>query len=79
MYIVLSFAFLNTVEGRLGYIHVSGIDQGPHVTEEEREKKSSDVRSIHIGIGHKNYLMVAGTFQSKVLAYPGPESSDRGK
>ena len=37
---------------RIGNINVTGFDQRPHLAVEERQQQCTDVRSVHVSIGH---------------------------
>ena len=52
-------ALLDPVQRRLRDEHVAALDQLLHVPEEERQQQRADVRSVHVGVGHDDDLVVA--------------------
>src|SRR5215213_7301750 len=65
-------------ERRLGDVDVAGFDQLGHVPEQERQDESPNMASIHVGVGHDNYLVVADLIQVEALPHPGAYGGDHG-
>ena len=74
----VTFAFLaaNLVKRRLRNVDVPCFHQRLQFTEEEREKKRSDMRTVHIGIGHDHDAVVAQSGNIEILF--AVSASDRG-
>src|ERR1043166_8510053 len=58
---------LEPVKRRLGDVNVAGVDQLPHVAEEEREEQRPDVAPVHIRVGHDDDLAVPELRQVEVV------------
>ena len=58
---------LELVEGRLCHVDVAGLDHGLHVAVEERKEQDADVRTVDIGIGHDDDLVVARLVDVELL------------
>src|SRR5690625_3169432 len=56
---VLGAAKADPVEGRLGNIDVTGVDERPHVAVEEGEQQRADVRTVVVGVSHDDDAVVA--------------------
>ena len=52
-------------------------DQLWHVTEEERQQKRPDVRSVDIGVGHYHHAVVSEPIRVVILAKTCPERCDQ--
>ena len=59
IYIVVLFVFLNSVKGRLSDIYFAFLYELGHISVEECQKQSSDMGSVHVGIGHDDDFMVS--------------------
>ena len=57
--ILLVLAYAATIERRSGYVQVTVADKLWHVAIEECHQEGVDVRTIDVGIGHDDYLVVA--------------------
>ena len=60
-------AFGALVEGRHRNIEVTLLHERFHVAEEEGHNERSDMRTIHIGIGHDNHFVVTNLAQVECL------------
>ena len=58
---------LDQIQGRLGDEDPAGDDQRLHVAKEERQQQRSDVRSVHVGVGHDDDLAIAALAQVDLL------------
>src|SRR5665647_1152730 len=67
------------IERRLRDVDVAGLDQRPHVPEEEREDERADVRAVHVGVGHDDDLVVAGLRDVELVAEAGADRADHGE
>ena len=47
------------IEGRLGNINVAAFNQLPHLAEKEGQQQGTDVRAIHIPVGHNDNLVIS--------------------
>lgn len=56
--VFFEFAQLAFVQRRRGKVEIPVFDDGTHTAEEECHKKCGDVRTIDIGIGHDDNLVV---------------------
>ena len=65
--VFFDFAFLTEVKGRSRQINISVFDQGTHSAEEESKNQCGNVASVHVGIGHDDYLVVAELAQIQFL------------
>ena len=57
--ILLHLALLAEVKRWGGEVDVPLLDQSAHAAEEEGEDQGGNVATVHVGIGHDDYLMVA--------------------
>ena len=62
---------LDAVQRRLRDIQVSVVDQALHAPEEEGQNEGSDMRAVHIGIGHDYDLLVPDFGRVKFIALAG--------
>ena len=70
---------LGAEERRLRNVDVPAIDQRKHLTIEERQQESADVRPIDVGVGHDDDAVVAHLVGVEVLAADtGSERRDHG-
>ena len=60
----------------LGDVDVTCLNKGLHVAEEEGEQQCTDVRTVHISIGHDHDTVVTGLGDIEVLADTAPHSVD---
>src|SRR5215467_1815369 len=66
---------LDLVEGWLRNVQIAAFDHWPHVTEEKGQKESTDMRPIHIRIGHNDDAMIADLLNVKIITTnPSPKS-----
>ena len=72
----LLVALLEPVERRLGDVDVAGLDQRPHVPEEEGEDERADVRAVDVGVGHDDDLVVARLLDVELVADAGADGAD---
>ena len=68
---------LELVQRRSSQVHVTVLDQRPHVAEQQGEQQGADVLTINIGIGHQHDLVIAQLGQIKLGANSGTESRDQ--
>src|SRR6266487_3271150 len=64
-------ALANLVQRGLRDVHVSGVDHGPHVAEEEREEEGRDVLAVHVRVGHRDDLVISDLREVELVADPG--------
>ncbi len=77
--VLLELALLDAVERRLRDEDVSALDQLRHMTEKEGKQKRTDVRTVHVGVGHEDQLAVTQLGGIEVvLADAGAERGDHG-
>ena len=67
---------LDEVKRRLGDIYAAVLDERLHVAVEERQKQSTDMCSVNIGICHDDDFAIAALRQVKVLGDTVSESGD---
>ncbi len=75
----LLVTLLEAIERRLRDVDVAGLDQRPHVPEEEREDERADVRAVHVGVGHDDDLVVARLRDVELVAEAGADRADHGE
>ena len=56
--VLLRLALLQRKQRRLSDIDVAALDQRLHLPEEKRQQERSNVRSVHVGVGHQNDFAV---------------------
>src|SRR6266540_2201779 len=61
-------ALPDLLQRRLRDVHVSGVDQGPHVAEEEGEQEGRDVLPVDVRIGHRDDLVVPDLREVELVA-----------
>src|SRR6266540_1664952 len=61
-------ALPDLVQRRLRDVHVSGVDHGPHVAEEEGEQEGRDVLPVDVRIGHRDDLVVPDLREVELVA-----------
>jgi hypothetical protein len=77
--ITLGLAVLDLVERRLGDIHVAALDQFGHLAIEQRQQQGTDVRAVHVRVGHDDDAVITQFFDLEfVLADAGAERGDQG-
>ena len=52
-------ALAHAVERRDGEVKMAVVDQLPHLAEEKRHQERSDVRAVHVGVGHDDDALIA--------------------
>ena len=72
-------ALAKLVERGLRDVEIALLDQLRHLSIEERQQQSTNVRSIYIGVGHDDHVMVAKFVDVEVVAAfnPAPERRDQ--
>ena len=65
----------NPVKRRLGDINLALLYKLLHIAVEEGQKKSPDMGSVNVGIGHNNYLVVSELCYIKILRNTGAKGS----
>ena len=65
--IIVLFVFLDPVKGRLGDIYFTLLYEFRHISIEERQKQRPYMRSVHVGIGHDNDLVIPELCYVKIL------------
>ena len=73
----------NLVQGRLGDIDKTVLHKRGHLPVEKRQQQRADVRSVHVGIGHDDDLVVAELLDGEraftlAIADPGADGGDHG-
>src|SRR5829696_6497974 len=76
--VLLLLAHRHRVEGRLGDVHVAGLDQRLHVAVEEGQQQRADVAAVDVGVGGDDHLVVADLLEVEVLAEAGADGLDHG-
>jgi len=76
-YIALLATVLDAIKRRLRDINMATLNQLGHLTIKKREEQCSDVRAVHIGIGHDNDAVIAKLGNIKVGADGGAQRSDQ--
>ena len=61
-------AFFNLVQRRLSDIHMAAIDKFSHLAVKEGQQQGTNMRSVDIGIGHDNDLVVTQFFDIEFLS-----------
>src|SRR6185437_1718049 len=61
-------ALLDPVERRLRDIDVASLDQALHLPEEEGEDERPDVRTVDVGVGHEDHLVITKLLEIELLA-----------
>jgi len=75
--VLLALATLDAIERRLRHEHIAALDQLLHVPEEKREQQRANVRTVHVGVGHDDDLVVAQPGRVEiVLADAGADGRD---
>ena len=57
--VFLALALLDAIERRLRNVDMPAQNEFGHVPVEEREQQRPDMRSVHIGVGHQDDLVIA--------------------
>src|SRR6185437_3851714 len=57
--VLLGLAAVHLVERRLRDIEITAFDQRRHLAEEERQQQRADMRTVDVGVGHQNDLVIA--------------------
>ena len=68
---------LHAVERRLRDIQVAGVDQLRHMAEKEGKQQGTDMRAVHVGIGHDDDPVVAQLLEGEAVADAGAEGGDQ--
>src|SRR6185295_3351923 len=77
-YVLLFLAALNLKQWRLGDVDVAALNQLGHLAIEESKQQGSDVRTVDVGVGHQDYLVIAEFGSVKIfLANAGSEGGDQ--
>src|ERR1039458_8981393 len=66
------------VEGWLGHVDESALDQRLHLAEEEGEQERADVGPVDVRVGQQNHLVVADLGDVEVVGQAGPDRRDQG-
>ncbi len=78
--VLLALLALDPVERRLGDVDVALVEEAAHLAVEEREEERPDVRSVHVGVGHDDDLVVAGLLDVEgALALGVPDARPDGR
>ena len=74
--VVMVFALGQPVEGGLGDIDMSLLDQRLHEPEEKRQQQGPDMGPVHVGIRHDDDLAVTQLRQIKFISNAASQSGD---
>ena len=57
--VLLRFAAGDLVEWRLRDVEVAALNHRRHLAEEERQQQRADMRTVDVGVGHQDDLVIA--------------------
>ena len=63
----LFFADLGRIQRGLGDVAVASLDHLAHLAEEERQKQSTNVASVDVGVSEANDLVIAALLDVKLI------------
>src|SRR5215211_7660175 len=69
--VVLAAIVRDLVERRKSDVDVAGLDQVSHVAIQKRQHQRSNMTSVHISVGHNNYLVVPRLLEIEALPHTG--------
>src|SRR6266540_1834274 len=72
----LLVAQLDPVERRDGDVHVAALDQLRHLPVQERQDQRTDVRTVHVGVGHDDHAVVSELRDVELVAEAGAQRRD---
>ena len=65
--ILLHFSLFTQIQRRRSQINIAILNQSTHPAEEESQNQRGDMATVHIGIGHDDYLVITNLFQVQRL------------
>src|SRR5580698_3055844 len=74
----LLFALADTVQRRLRDVDEATLYERPHLPVEKGQQQRSYVRTIDVGIGHDDDLVIAQLLEAELIAEPSSERRDHG-
>ncbi len=66
--VLLGFAAGDLVERRLRDVEVAALNQRRHLAEEERQQQRADMRTVNVGVGHQDDLVIAQFGKVEIVA-----------
>ena len=77
IHIYMLASFWELVDWRAGSINMSSFYQRSHKSKEESKQKRSNMRTIHIRIGHDNNLFIPKSFNIKAILDSASDRSNK--